>query len=355
MNERPRPQTSALEVPAKQQFGLGTIFFFVAVYAAGLPFGAWTIGLTTLILGGWWIFFNFSDWKQLIALLRWALMFAIGTSLPFLVVAFGTGLLTFSVQEVRGPHRRTQCLNYFREINSAIINYESGRGAFPPAFETDDAGKPIHSWRVLMLPSIGEEALYAKYDFSEPWDGPNNIKLVDQMPWVYACPFESGKGLTPYKLVVDKDTPFEAGKILSYADILDDSSSTFAIVEDLKDPIPWTKPEDLTIEQAVVLLTSHVPELDRLSDHGVFSSRLARPTVSLLDGNMHGFSPSVHSDVIRDFCTRNDLRVVDRDALTGFSITVIHWERYIALIAYIILLAVPGLAAVKRAIANRSK
>ena len=98
----PRPQTSASEVPAKQQFGLSTIFYLVAVYAAGLPFGVWTIVLTTLVLCGWWILFAFSDGKELIALVLLAIAFAIGMLLP-------------SVQQVREASRITTCLNQVRQ------------------------------------------------------------------------------------------------------------------------------------------------------------------------------------------------------------------------------------------------
>ena len=205
----------------------------------------------------------------------------------------------------------------------------------------------MHSWRVLILPLIEQSALYAKYDFNEPWDGPNNIKLVDQMPPSYACPCKSQKGLTPYKLVVDKDTPFEAGMKLSYADLPDGSFNTFAIVEDLGDPVPWTKPEDLTIEQTVAVLTSHGVGFETHSRHEQFSSNLAVASISFLDGSTFIVGPDVEPDVIRDLCTRNDQRAVDRDALINSSITVVRWDRYITLIVYIILLMVPGLIALR--------
>ena len=32
------------------------------------------------------------------------------------------------------------------------------------------------------------KSLYDHYDFAEPWDGPNNIKLLDKMPPNFACP-----------------------------------------------------------------------------------------------------------------------------------------------------------------------
>ena len=36
----------------------------------------------------------------------------------------------------------------------------------------------MHSWRVLLLPYLDRSDLYKAYDFTEPWDGPNNRKLL---------------------------------------------------------------------------------------------------------------------------------------------------------------------------------
>ena len=219
---------------AKPQFGLRAVFYLMAVFAAGLQFGFWTVLLTTLVLGAWWIL--------LVSKSKWLITLLVLGVILFL-------LLMPSVQQERDHLVRRPNENDLRQLTVAMINYESGIGAFPPAYKTDDTGTPIHSWRVLMLPCIGEDALYSKYDFDEPWDGANNIKLLNQMPAIFSCRVSNPPAnLTPYKLVVDKGTPFEGGQALSYGDINDGSSNTFAIVEDLKNPIPWTKPEDLTIE-----------------------------------------------------------------------------------------------------------
>ena len=45
-----------------------------------------------------------------------------------------------------------------------------------------------YSWRVAILPYLEQNALYKQYDFDEPWDGPNNRKLLDKMPAVYSYP-----------------------------------------------------------------------------------------------------------------------------------------------------------------------
>ena len=316
------------------------VFHLVAVYAAGLPLGVWTVVLTTLVLGGWWILFKVKFGK-------WQIAFIL-----FFAFFIGVALMP-SVQQVSVHVRRPMPQNYVRQLTLAIINYENGRGAFPPAYKTDDTGKPVHSWRVLILPNIEQSALHRKYDFDEPWDGPNNIKLLDQMPQIYACcTKDSPANSTPYKLVVDKGTPFEGGQTIGYGDILDGSSNTFAVVEDLRNPVPWTKPEDLTIEQAVALLAHRKRSDTSRVSHSMFTSTISGPAVSLVDGSTHSVRPHVNPDVIRNYCIRNDGQVVDIDMFRG-PLRVARWNCYIALVVYSILLMVPGLVALKRTLSSR--
>ena len=61
----------------------------------------------------------------------------------------------------------------------AVANYHETYGCFPPAYVADRDGKPMHSWRVLILPFLEQRELYNAYNFAEPWDGPNNRKLAD--------------------------------------------------------------------------------------------------------------------------------------------------------------------------------
>ena len=75
-----------------------------------------------------------------------------------------------------------QCSNSLKNISLALQNYHDTYRTFPAAYVPDKDGEPMHSWRVLILPYIEERNLYDKYDFTEPWDGPNNSKLLADMP-----------------------------------------------------------------------------------------------------------------------------------------------------------------------------
>ena len=73
---------------------------------------------------------------------------------------------------------RSDCQGRLRQIALALQCYHDVYKSFPPAYVADETGKPMHSWRVLILPFLEQKALYDQYRFDEPWDGPNNGKLA---------------------------------------------------------------------------------------------------------------------------------------------------------------------------------
>src|SRR5258708_2910474 len=44
------------------------------------------------------------------------------------------------------------CRHHLKEIGLALQNYHDVHKCFPPAYFTDQNGRPAHSWRVLILP-----------------------------------------------------------------------------------------------------------------------------------------------------------------------------------------------------------
>src|SRR5207248_7211882 len=99
----------------------------------------------------------------------------------------------------------------------------------------------MHSWRVLILPYIEQEPLYRRYDFDEPWDGPNNRRLAGLMPSIYALhgTYEPGLTTTNYVVVVGAATAFPPGKSVAMADVKDGLSQTILIAENCGAGIHW--------------------------------------------------------------------------------------------------------------------
>src|SRR5207248_2869881 len=101
------------------------------------------------------------------------------TTLMAAVLMIGglVGVLGRAMLQAREEARASQCL-CIKQIGLALLNYHDTYGSFPPAYVADATGKPIHSWRVLILPFMEQSSLYNAYSMAEPWDGPNNRKLL---------------------------------------------------------------------------------------------------------------------------------------------------------------------------------
>ena len=132
----------------------------------------------------------------------------------------------------------------------AVANYEETNGHYPPAYVLGPDGKPWHSWRVLILPYIEESKLSEQYRFDEPWDGPNNRRLAEQMPKTYRFHNRSapGQSTTNYLAVVGANTMWPGAEGRKLADITDGTSNTVLIVENRGLGVNWMEPRDLEIE-----------------------------------------------------------------------------------------------------------
>src|SRR5581483_4336211 len=97
------------------------------------------------------------------------------------------GLVYPAVDRVRESAARSHC--NLGSISVGLRAYEDHHESLPPAVLRGPDGRPLHSWRVLILPYISEQALYAEFKLDEPWDSAHNIRLLDRMPRLYAAPW----------------------------------------------------------------------------------------------------------------------------------------------------------------------
>jgi type II secretory pathway pseudopilin PulG len=158
-------------------------------------------------------------------------------------------LMLPAVQSAREAARRTQCKNNLKQIALALHNYHDTYGVFPPAYIADETGKPMHSWRVLILPYLDQMPLYAQYRFDEPWDGPNNSRLLPSMPPIYRCPSDESPGATTtsYAGVYGPKSVFRGAVPVTMTDIKDGTSNTLAVGEVKGATIPWMQPTDVDV------------------------------------------------------------------------------------------------------------
>jgi hypothetical protein len=162
-------------------------------------------------------------------------------------------------EKAQENRKRKQSANNLRQIGVAVHNYLNAYGTLPPQAICDRDGKPLLSWRVAILPYLGEDDLYNQLRKDEPWDSSHNLKLLARMPKQFAP--VAGKTKEPhttfYQGFIGPGNPAEATiwenrqapgggttRGIRLLEIRDGTSNTLLVVE-AGEPVPWTKPADL--------------------------------------------------------------------------------------------------------------
>jgi hypothetical protein len=143
---------------------------------------------------------------------------------------------------------RTQCKNNLKQIAIALHNYYDVYDTLPPAYVADENGKPLYSWRVLILPYIEQANMYEQFDKTKAWDDPANRRFLEMMPAVYACPSAGERGQhTNYAAVFGPRCVFHGTEGTTFRDITDGASNTLLVGEVHGAAIPWTAPIDVDV------------------------------------------------------------------------------------------------------------
>jgi prepilin-type processing-associated H-X9-DG protein len=149
--------------------------------------------------------------------------------------------------------RKIESSNNLKVLGLAMHYYHDRHKRLPSAVLRDrglgDRAQP-YSWRVALLPILGEDKLFSQYRRDEPWDSPANKAVLARMPRVFAPP-DNGRAaasLTYYQVFVGPGTAFESSEVpgtLREAFFPRGLEQTILVVE-AAEPVPWTKPEDLS-------------------------------------------------------------------------------------------------------------
>ncbi len=186
---------------------------------------------------------------------------------------------------------RRPALDNPKRIAIAMHNYHAAHGQFPPAVLTGPDGKTAYSWRVALLPFLEQDELYKQYRFDEPWDGPNNRRLLARTPAAYRAPEQpAGATNASYFVLAGPGTVFDGAKGVPMADIRDGASNTLLIVEAKRD-IPWTKPEDIPYDPQKPL-----PDLGGYDVAGF--------AVALADGSARVLPRNIEEKLLRALASR---------------------------------------------------
>jgi hypothetical protein len=142
---------------------------------------------------------------------------------------------------------RNASLQNLERIAAALNAYAADHGSYPLRVTRDSNNNPLHSWRVLILPYLGEEELYSRFDLTLAWDSPHNMQAAGDIPAVYQHPSAGEKLESSYYVIAGPGTLFPAPIPLGPDQISDDPSQTILVIEGT--PIVasglWTEPVDL--------------------------------------------------------------------------------------------------------------
>jgi len=179
----------------------------------------------------------------------------------------------------RPASRRAACSNNLRQLVIAMHLYHEDYGSLPPTYVSDKNGKPMHSWRTLILPYFEEDALYAAYNFDEPWNGTNNRKLAEYIPEVFRCPADKDGEYTNFLAVVGPHTMWRGSEPITFDAIPDEGSRTIAVVEVADSGIHWMEPRDLHVAQMA-------PGINPPAGQGISSNHRGGANVVFADGSV---------------------------------------------------------------------
>ena len=188
-----------------------------------------------------------------------------------------------------------QSTNNIKQIGLAMYNFAQAHKTLPPAYQANKEGKPLLSWRVLILPYLGHDALYKEFRLDEPWDSDHNKQLIAAMPMVYRSPNSAvGQfGKTNYLTVRNEHSVFPGDKGIAISEITDGTSNTIMTVEvPDESAVVWTKPDDFAYDETNPLkgLTGMRP--------GGFNAGFA-------DGSVRFIASSIDPAVLKALFTRN--------------------------------------------------
>jgi prepilin-type processing-associated H-X9-DG protein len=214
----------------------------------------------------------------------------VGCVLGFVVLGLLMILLLPDVQS-RRPSTRTMCANHLKQIVIALHAYHAANGMLPPAATLDSNGKPLHSWRTLLLPYLDQKPLFERIRLNEPWNSPYNIQFAKSDLPIYACP-KTKTGLA-YLAVRTRGGMFDGPTPRPIVPI-DPASLTVIVIEVPTRPISWMQPTDFE---------EH--DLDNVLTNGLRSEHSGGTNAGMADGSIRFLAQTIKPELFQSLLTRD--------------------------------------------------
>jgi hypothetical protein len=149
---------------------------------------------------------------------------------------------------------------WLSDISHALREYRAKHGGLPPQASSDANGRALLSWRVLLLPFLGEADLYRQFRLDEPWDSEHNRTLIGKMPDYYKTTGRhyrfSGEGKTCFLAIAEPGKPL--GDLGPGAGLPNRDDRTIVVEANADCATIWTKPKDLSPSGGISKLRARV-------------------------------------------------------------------------------------------------
>jgi prepilin-type processing-associated H-X9-DG protein len=220
------------------------------------------------------------------------------------VIAIGLAAVSApAIMASREAARRSLCMNNLKMIGMALANYHQVYRTFPPAYVADEDGKPMHSWRVLVLPFLGEpegDLVYKSYRFDEPWNSEHNRALAEKMPSIFMCPSDKSESSnTNYLAVVGEETVWPGATPVGFRGVRDGPGNTILLVETVGAGVHWLEPRDLSASEV---------------EQGLHSGHAGGNNALFADSHVQFLPNDIPPAVLRAMLTREGGETVDVSA-----------------------------------------
>jgi len=207
----------------------------------------------------------------------------------------------FMIRSARRAAWRARRINSFRQIALALHNHHDASKRFPPAVRTDELGRPLSSWRFLLLPFI--EAMMLDWDYNARWNDPANRWLASS-PFHAYCFSERGDSAerlhTNVVAITGPGTAFEDDRASRIGEL---TSDLIMVIEIADSGIHWAEPGDLHIDEVPESITSGI------DGDGV--------CVLFVDGTVFCVSHDVPFNDLKKFFTVESAKKYDREEVLG--------------------------------------
>lgn len=165
--------------------------------------------------------------------------------------------------------RRQRALENIEQVTDALVQWIEQSSAVPASRLVNSKNRPVLSWRVQILPLLGYDELYRRFDLEQPWDSPHNKALLPYIPDEFVSP-ERFDESTNLQLLINGQAMF-TDSIRRDKSELSDAPNILMLVEvDDELAVPWTAPFDYDVTAEPL-----GKGLGNLREDGVFCSWLS--------------------------------------------------------------------------------